>query len=229
MTSIEINKADVTREAWLHAAIEVFRPRFTEVGLPLPEKVHVSVGFGKGARAESKNVRGVCWPRGASSDNVNHIFISPCLGDGGENGVGQVLLTLLHELIHAADDCLSGHQGTFAEVATRLGFEGKMTSSQASVELAADLMVLAEELGPYPHGVLNPEPVLVEVGPNGEPLATPVLVTPSGPKVQQNRHALALCPNTSHRKYACRISSQKMVAEMGLPFCPCGVRMEWAD
>lgn len=227
MTSIEIDRQTVTREAWLRAAVEVFRPRLEEVGMTLPEKVHVSVGFGSGARAESKAVRGVCWPRGASADGINQIFISPTLGEGGENGVGQVLLTLLHELIHAADDCRSGHKGAFAEAATRLGFIGKMTSSEASVELAAELMVLAEELGPYPHGVLDPAPVKIEVGPNGEPLAAPVLIGPSGPKTQVNRHVKAVCPSTGHRAYSVRMS-RGVAEEMGLPTCPCGTPMEWA-
>lgn len=227
MTSIEIDKTTVTREAWLRAAIETFRPRFVEIGMPLPEKVHVSVGFGSGARAESKAVRGVCWPRGASVDNVNHVFISPTLGDGGDGGTGQVLLTLLHELIHVADDCQSGHKGAFAEGATRLGMVGKMTSSEASVELAAELMVMAEELGPYPHGVLNPEPVRIEVGPNGEPLATPILVGPSGPRAQTNRHIKAVCPSTEHRSYSVRMS-RGIAEDLGLPTCPCGTPMEWA-
>jgi len=39
----------LTREAWLHRAIEAFRPRFSEIGLPLPGKLHVSVGFGYGS------------------------------------------------------------------------------------------------------------------------------------------------------------------------------------
>jgi hypothetical protein len=223
MTSIEIDKTTVTREAWLHAAVEIFRPRFVEIGLPLPERVHVSVGFGSSARAESKAVRGVCWPRGASADEVNHIFISPTLGDGGENGVEQVLLTLLHELIHAADDCRSGHRGTFAEAATRLGMIGRMTSSEASVELAAELMVLAGELGPYPHGVLDPTPVRVAVGTSGET----ILVGPSGPRTQTNRHIKAACPSTDHRPYSVRLS-RGVAEELGLPTCPCGAPMDWA-
>jgi hypothetical protein len=35
----------ITREAWLHAAIEIVRPWFAEVGMPIPEMVHVLVGF----------------------------------------------------------------------------------------------------------------------------------------------------------------------------------------
>lgn len=215
----------ITREAWLHKAVEIFRARFIEVGHPLPEKLHVSVGFGKGARSESKNVRGVCWPRAYSLDGVNHIFISPCLGDGGENGVAQVLLTLLHELIHAADDCESGHRGTFAEIATRFGFEGKKTSSQASIQLAAELMVLAEELGPYPHGVLDPTPVRTAVGPGG---AT-VVPGPSGIPTQTTRYLKAICPGHIGDQpcgYAIRIT--RVHAARGLPICPCGTTMELA-
>ena len=50
------NDPAVTREAWLHRAIEAFRPRFDEVGLPLPGRLHVSVGFGYSSRAESKYI-----------------------------------------------------------------------------------------------------------------------------------------------------------------------------
>ena len=73
----------LTREAWLHRAIGAFRSRFTEIGLPLPARLHVSVGFGYSSREE---------------------------GDPA-----AVLVSLLHELIHAADDCQSGHKGAFAE------------------------------------------------------------------------------------------------------------------
>ena len=55
------NDQGPTREAWLHRAIEAFRPRFAEIGLPLPGKLHVSVGFGCSSRAESKHILGQCW------------------------------------------------------------------------------------------------------------------------------------------------------------------------
>ena len=57
----------LTREAWLHRAIEAFRPRFTQIGLPLPARLHVSVGFGYSSRAESKHILGQCWARRASA------------------------------------------------------------------------------------------------------------------------------------------------------------------
>ena len=144
----------LTREAWLHRAIETFRPRFTEISLSLPARLHVSVGFGYSSRAESKHILGQCWARRASADGVNHIFLGPQEGDPA-----GMLVSLLHELIHAADDCASGHKGAFAEAATRLGFDGPMTRTPPGIELAAEVITLAEALGPFPHaGSTRPPP-----------------------------------------------------------------------
>src|SRR3954452_19742664 len=73
-----------TRESWLRKAIEIFRPRFEEIGMPLPPNVHVSVGFSLGARAENGKILGSCFKRELSADGVNHIFISPESGDTAE-------------------------------------------------------------------------------------------------------------------------------------------------
>ncbi len=67
-----------------------------------------------------------------------------------------MLVSLLHELIHAADDCASGHKGAFAEVATRLGFEGPMTQTPPGLDLTADVITLAEALRPFPQARLDP-------------------------------------------------------------------------
>lgn len=208
-----------TRESWLHAAIEIFRPRFAEIGMPLPETFHVSVGFSYGAKAESGKILGSCWARRASSDGINHIFISPESGDTTE-----VLETLLHELIHAADDCVSGHKGAFAEAATRLGFMGPMTATPASVELAADLMCLAEVLGNYPHGVLTPAPAKVPASIGSDPLGVaigfPGGKLHSGPATQGTRMLKLECPCCG---YVVRTTA-KWIA-VGLPSCPSGTVM----
>src|SRR6185312_11504657 len=73
-----------------------------------------------------------------------------------EGDPAAMLVSLLHELIHAADDCVSGHKGAFAEAATRLGFDGPMTQTPPGVELAAEVITLAEALGPFPHARLDP-------------------------------------------------------------------------
>lgn len=203
-----------TRELWLEDAIEALRPRFEEVGLPLPERIHVSVGFGYGARRESATILGQCWARSASADGINHVFISPEVGD-----TARVLDILLHELIHAADDLQSGHKGRFAEAATRLGLEGKMTATTASVELAAEFMCLAETLGEYPHGALTTAqvPVKTPVDPSGNPVPR----VHSGPRKQGTRMLKLTCPCCG---YTVR-TTQKWI-EVGMPRCPAGTEME---
>jgi hypothetical protein len=40
-----------SRENWLHAAIDMLRPMFVQIGAELPETIHISVGFSsKGKR-----------------------------------------------------------------------------------------------------------------------------------------------------------------------------------
>jgi hypothetical protein len=216
----------VTREAWLHQAIEAFRPRFTAIGTPLPEKVHVSVGFGYGAKRENAVILGQCWARCTSTDEVNHIFISPQEGDPA-----AMLVTLLHELIHAADDCASGHKAAFAEAATRLGFQGPMTRTPPSVELAAEIITLAEALGPFPHAALNPAAVPVPaLNPAAVPVPAPVppgsapapaVPVHSGPGKQGTRMiklaAVACCG------YTVRTTAKWL--DQGEPMCPHGAPM----
>lgn len=218
MTGIIQNQnTDNTREAWLHSAIDVLRPRFAEIGMPLPAKIHVSVGFGFGAKRENATILGQCWAKRASSDSVNHIFIAPTEGDPA-----AMLVTLVHELIHAADDCVSGHRGTFAEAATRLGFNGPMTTTPPSVTLSAELAVLAAELGDFPHGALQPVPVREPApSPAG---GGPVLTLPpihSGPGKQSTRMLKLVA--TECCGYTVR-TTQRWLDE-GVPKCPHGSDM----
>lgn len=217
MTSIEIS-SKVTREAWLRAAIETFRPRFIEYGYPLPEKIHVSVGFGTGVRGENDTILGATWATFVSADNANHVFVSPVVGDTAE-----VLRILLHELIHVALDVQDGHKGRFAEIATRFGFEGKMTTTPVGMTLGAELMVIAAELGEYPHAALDMAKARadVPVSPKGVPLPP----AHTGPKKQSNRYFKLFCPE--HPKFWVRVT-RSVVATYGLPACPCGHEMEWA-
>lgn len=204
-----------TREAWLMDAVEVFRPRFAEIGTPLPEKIHVSVGFSYGARAESGKVLGSCWARRASKDNVNHIFISPESGDTVE-----VIETLLHELIHAADDCASGHRGNFAEAATRLGFLGPMTATPSSIELAAELMTIVATLGEYPHGALNIPARVPALTPAGVVVTVGGGKLHSGPAKQGTRMLKLECPCCG---YTVRTTAKWLA--VGVPSCPTGTPM----
>jgi hypothetical protein len=207
----------LTREAWLHQAVEAFRPRFEQIGMPLPETLHLSVGFGYGAKAESKNILGQCWARRASADQVNHIFISPIEADPA-----GMLVILLHELIHAADDNDSGHRGAFAEAATRLGLEGPMTSTRPSVELAAELITLAEALGPFPHAPLDTAAADRVPVPPGAPAPGPGRgKIHSGPGKQGTRMIKLTAAGCCG--YAVRTTRKWL--EQGEPMCPHGAPM----
>jgi len=119
-------------------------------------------------------------------------------------------------MIHAADDCASGHRGHFAEIATRAGFDGKMTSSHASMDLAAELLTLADELGDYPHGQLMVGvPVLAPVTPGGTPVIPTAWVTTGG-RAQVSRWVKVSCPSVEHT-YHVRMS-RGMIA-LGTPRC----------
>lgn len=198
-----------TREAWLTAAIEIMRPMFIQIGMELPERIHVSVGFGFGTKAESKVIAGQTTHTSVSADGVNHVFVSPELGDTAE-----VLAVLMHELIHVADNLASGHKGTFAEAATRLGMIGPMTSAVPDIALAAELMTMAAELGAYDHGKLDMVLLRtpVAVGPDGRPVGPR---RTSGPKAQTNRHVKLSC--AEHAAYSLRMS--RSTYELGAPLC----------
>ncbi|WP_343955567.1 hypothetical protein, partial [Nonomuraea longicatena] len=222
-----------TREAWLHRAVEILRPRYVALGLPIPERLHLSIGYGyKGRGGESRTIEGFCVTRFGSKDGVNHIFISPEIEE-----TWRVLAVLMHELIHAGDDCASGHKGTFARVAKALGFKGKMTTTDPNEALIKDLKIIADELGEYPHGALiaprktlrtprqaTPEVNAEEGGDEGE--GEPGGVEHSGDKPQTNRHVLLKCiaPGCDCEGYQVR-TSRKWLA-VGLPSCPCGNEMQ---
>ena len=136
-----------TREQWLKEAILALTPLFKEKGYAVP-KCHVSCGF---ASTDVKRGHiGQCWSTKASADKMNQIFISPGLSDSVE-----VLDTLMHELVHAVDDCQNKHGPIFKKMALKLGMKGTMRSAGAGPELKVKLEKIAASLGTYPHAKLN--------------------------------------------------------------------------
>ena len=112
-----------TREDWLLAAVELLKPLFTAKGYTLPP-CQVSCGF------TSTGVRsghiGQCWSTKSAGDGLNQIFIAPTLGDAF-----NVIDTLVHELVHAVDDCEHKHGKEFKKMALKLGLKGPMRSAGA--------------------------------------------------------------------------------------------------
>lgn len=136
-----------TREQWLQNAVTALTPFFSAKGYSVPN-CYVSCGF---ASTDVKRGHiGQCWSTKASADKVNQIFISPVLSDSV-----AVLDTLMHELIHAVDDCKNKHGPVFKKMALKLGLKGPMRSAGAGPELKVRLKELAESLGPYPHSKLR--------------------------------------------------------------------------
>jgi hypothetical protein len=201
-----------TREEWLKNAVNAFRPRFKEIEYPLPDKIHVSVGFSYGARAERK-VMGTTWSRFASEDGANHVFISPELGD-----TFDVIETMIHELVHVAVDNQDGHQGVFVEVARALGLTKPWSYTPAGPVLAAELLTIAHVLGEYPHGVLHPQPSKI---PSlvGAPGPDPGVKLTSGPPKQHTYLRKRRCPTCG---YTVRVTARWL--KHGSPICPVDMR-----
>ncbi len=183
-----------SRENWLLEAVEIMRPWFEEHGATVPEQVRVSVGFAKGQRNATI---GVCYNSKAAEDGVHQLFMSPVMDEPV-----KVLATLMHELIHAWDDCKSGHKGEFRRVAKALGLTGKMTATVPGDELVQRLQDLSGKLGPYPHAKLN---------------------TAKMGRTQTTRMIKVHSPSCCG--YVVR-TTRKWIEQVGMPFCPCGTEME---
>ena len=193
MTSANSPLSFLTREEWLVAATARLAELFVEIGETLP-KTRVSVGW-PGGRGAKNAVIGQCWPSAASSDKVAQLFISPVLVDAS-----RILDVLAHELVHAVDDCQSGHKGRFAKVAKALGLTGKMTATVAGEPLKARLDAIAADLGVYPHAALG------------------AAQGAEGPKKQAARMLKVSCAEGSG--YIVRMT-RTWIDEVGTPICPC--------
>lgn len=187
-----------TREEWLIAAIEelnehVFLPH--ELDLPA---YRVSVGW-PGGRGKKTNTVGQCWNSSSTEDGTPAIFISPKV----KNPI-EVLSILVHEVIHAIDDCASGHRGAFLKMFRKVGMVGKATQSQAGDELLLTLSKIEDRLGKYPHSAMkNPS-------------------AGTGEKKQGTRMLKVMCADEDCG-YSLRTTRQWL--DVGLPTCPCGSEM----
>jgi hypothetical protein len=141
------NENKTTRELWLQNAVDLVSPIFKNKGYTIP-KVQVSCGFPSTGN-KSKHV-GQCWGKSSTNDGTNQLFISPVLDEPV-----QVLDTLVHELVHAIDDCIHHHGPEFKKIATDLGLQGPMREASAGPWLKEHLIGIAKQLGKYPHSKIN--------------------------------------------------------------------------
>ena len=154
---------------------------------------------------------GECWVAEASSRGYVEVFISPVLDQVA--GIQGVLVTLRHELVHAAGR--RGHGKAFKALAVELGLTGPMTATVASPELMDFInWTLLPQLGQYPHGAITGSGEILV--PPTEPGDKPVILRHDDrPKKQSTRLLKAECPECG---YTIRLT--KRWAALGLPSCP---------
>jgi hypothetical protein len=140
-----------TREEWLNALTESFRPAFDNIDNPLPENIRVSCGFpSRSALSRSRKRIGEAWAPSCSSDKYHETFISPVLEDPVE--VGAVLV---HELVHHAVGVDKKHGKEFRKCALAIGLTGKMTATVPTDALKERIKEHIGDIGNYPHGGLS--------------------------------------------------------------------------
>lgn len=182
----------LTREQWLTLLLHKHvAPLLAKHGATVPADCKVSVGFPGGGSARKRI--GECWPRHRSSLKVNEIFLNPAMKD-----VTRLADVLVHEAIHAADDCKSGHKGFFRKTALAVGLTGKMTSTSAGPALAAWIETTLAKMPAFDYGSLDLD----------------------GRKKQTTRMVKVVCMECG---YTLR-TTQKWI-EVGLPTCCCGGTM----
>jgi hypothetical protein len=133
----------LSRQNWLEEAIKKVTPVFEKNGYQVPE-VRISCGFPSTGKRSTRI--GECWPTHTCSGGLNEIFISPLVDSPLE-----VVGIIFHELVHAVDDCKSGHGKRFKEIATSIGLTGKMIHAHPNEALTKVASTIVQELGPYPH------------------------------------------------------------------------------
>lgn len=137
MTAPEMTREEYLTEAAYLILDDVLAPHHNQ---PTP-KFRVSVGFPNGRKTKTI---AQCFTKEVSADNHNEIFVIPTIDEPLE-----ILAALTHELIHALDNCESGHKNFFAAVARRANLEGKLTATTAGKLLTKQLNEIIKTLPPY--------------------------------------------------------------------------------
>jgi hypothetical protein len=133
------------RELWLVRGVHRLRAVVEGRGLPLPNRITVKAGQTSLSHTGSGHALGECWPSTATTDGVPGIVINATITDAT-----TILSVLVHELVHAADDCRDGHGAWFTAWARSLGLEGDIPSTYAGPRLQQTLRAIARDLGSYP-------------------------------------------------------------------------------
>jgi hypothetical protein len=155
-----MKKSKLSRENYLIQATDILRKSlFKPKGYKVP-KVELSISWathGNNSRNTGKaKVLGQCFNRASSDKGINQVIITPNLDGTTIKGTLQILGVLVHELVHAVDDCISGHGKAFKDCATAVGLTGPMRSTGESEELKEYLKSnIIKVLGKFPHAQVS--------------------------------------------------------------------------
>jgi len=158
---MRIKKSKLNRETYLEEATKILkRSLFTPKGYKVP-KVQLSVSWATRGNRSSKTKMGVrtvgqCASTGLHAGGLNLITITPAYDGSTLEGTLDILGTLVHELVHAVDNCESGHGEAFKRCALAVGLTPPMRSTGESQWLK-DLMTekIVKKLGLFPHQKLT--------------------------------------------------------------------------
>ena len=138
----------MVREDWLMYMIGAMRPKFEEVGAPIPASVRATFGFPSTGK-KGRRI-GECWSAKASTDGHNEIIIHL-----NQDNPMRVAGILAHELIHAAVGLEAKHGPLFKRVALAIGLQGKMTATTEGPDFHAWVSPILESAPELPHKSLR--------------------------------------------------------------------------
>ena len=150
-----MKKSKLSRENYLIQATDIMRKSlFKPKGYKVP-KVELSISWAtRGNRNKKGDAKtlGQCFPTQMHAGGINQIVITPNYDGSTIQGSLDILGTLVHELVHAVDDCVSGHGKAFKDCALAVGLTMPMRSTGESEELKEYLRKnILDKLGLFPH------------------------------------------------------------------------------
>jgi hypothetical protein len=104
-----------SREDWANLVLERLVPDLAAIGIEMPDGRAVRIGVGP----LSNGKLGVCFPAAKSSSGTVN-FIGLCTKQAEPQ---ELVHTLIHEYLHACDDCQSGHRNRWHRWAQLLGMK----------------------------------------------------------------------------------------------------------
>ena len=190
--------SSVIRHTWIEDALTAFRAHFKECDYEVPEKVRVSIGFGKGPAKHGKISLGQCFDKINSADGHYELFISPQVGAKGESEADKlntinILETIAHEMVHATVGNECGHRGAFVVCAAAIGFTKPWKYTPAGEKILNVINQIIAKQGLFPTGAIIPN------------------------KPKQGKSLIKCqCDQCDFKAYI----TYKMMEEHGTPICP---------